>query len=98
MLDRHGIIMTTGIYANATGDTRQAELQRTIVQTLARQEHVQQVHGFYCYDDGNRVSVDVVPDLTVTDDQAFTQNLLERLKQVLPDQQVSILIDHNYAD
>ena len=98
MLARHGIIMTTGIYANATGDSRQAELQKTIVQILARQEHVLQVHGFYYYDDDNRVSVDVVPDLTVSDDQAFTQNLLERLKQVLPDQQVSILIDRNYAD
>ena len=98
MIERHGIIMTTGIYANATGDGRQAELQRTVVQTLASQEHVHQVHGFYCFDDGNRISVDVVPDLSVTDDQAFTEKLLAQLKQVLPDQQVSILIDHNYAD
>ena len=97
MAARHGIIMTVGIYANATGDNRDAELQRTVVSTLTRQEHVQQVHGFYCYDDG-RISVDVVPDLTVHDDQAFTQTLLDQLKQVLPDRQVSILLDHNYSD
>ena len=98
MLARHGIIMTTGIYANAVGDSRQAELQKAVVQALAKQEHVLQVHGFYYYDDGKRISVDVVPDLTVTDDQAFTEKLLAQLKEVLPDQQFSILIDHNYSD
>ena len=98
MLARHGIIMTTGIYANATGNSRSAELQNAIVQTLAQQEHILQVHGFYYYDDENRVSVDVVPDLTITDDQAFTEKLLARLKEVLPDQQISIVIDHNYSD
>ncbi|MBR4133853.1 MAG: cation transporter [Bacteroidales bacterium] len=97
MIARHGIIMTVGVYANATGDNKNAELQRTVVSTLTRQEHVQQVHGFYCYDDGS-ISVDVVPDLTVHDDQAFTQGLLDQLKQVLPDRQISILIDHNYSD
>ena len=98
MLARHGIIMTTGIYANAVGDSRQAEMQKAVVQALAQEEHVLQVHGFYYYDDGKRISVDVVPDLTVTDDQAFTEKLLARLKEVLPDQQFSILIDHNYSD
>jgi hypothetical protein len=97
MIERHGIVMTVGIYANATGDTKEAELQRTVVSTLTRQEHVQQVHAFYVYDDG-RISVDVVPDLSVTDDLAFTQGLLAQLRQVLPDRRFSIVLDHNYAD
>ncbi len=98
MYARHGIVMTVGVYANATGYSRSAELQDAVVRTLSRQEHVLQVHGFYLYDDENRVSVDVVPDLSVTDDEAFTQKLLELLKPVLPDQRISIVIDHNYSD
>ena len=98
MMVRHGIIMTVGIYANATGDDKLAELQGTVVQTLVNLEQVRQVHGFYYDEKSNLLSIDVVPDLSVTDDQAFTQNLLDRLKQVLPDQTVSILIDHNYSD
>ena len=89
--------MTVGVYANATGDNPYAELQRTVVQMLAREEHVLQVHGFYRSDDGV-VSVDVVPDLSVTDDPAFTQHLLALLDQALPGQPVQILIDHNYSD
>ena len=46
----------------------------------------------------NCVSVDVVPDMTVTDDQAFINLLTEKLKPILKDLQISIVIDHNYCD
>ena len=98
MMTRHGIVMTVGIYANATGDDQLAQLQGTVVQALASVDKVRQVHGFYYDEKRDRLTLDVVPDLSVTDDQAFTQNLLERLKQVLPDQQVSMVIDHNYSE
>ena len=98
MLERHGIVMTVGIYSNATGDSKNAQLQRDVIQTLSRQEHVVQAHAFYCYDDDKRVSVDVVPDYSVTDDQAFIQHLTEQLAPVLSGRQISITIDHNYSD
>ena len=96
MIQKHGIVMTVGIYANGSGDTSYARLQKTVVQTLARQEHVQQVHGFYV--DNDIISVDVVPDLSVHDDEAFRKTLQEELKKVLPDHMVTILIDHNYSE
>lgn len=98
MMSRHGIVMTVGIYAIATGNNRHAELQKEVVQTLSQQEHVIQVHGFYYYESENSVSVDVVPDMTVTDDQAFINLLTEKLKPFLKDLQISIVIDHNYCD
>ena len=98
MLVDHGIVMTVGVYANATGNDMAAELQGAVVKALAGLDNVRQLHGFYYDEDRNCLSVDVVPDLSVTDDEAFTKNLLERLKQVLPDQQVCILIDHNYSE
>ena len=35
MIERHGIIMTVGVYAVATGENRHAELQTKVMQTLA---------------------------------------------------------------
>jgi len=96
MLERHGIVMTVGIYSNATGDSKYAQLQRDVIQLLSRQEHVMQVHGFYC--DDEHISVDVVTDYSVTDDQAFIRHLTEQLTPVLSGRQVSIIIDHNYSD
>ena len=98
MMTRHGIVMTVGIYANAIGDDQLAQLQGTVVQALASVDKVRQVHGFYYDEKRDLLSLDVVPDLSVTDDQAFAQDLQRRLKQVLPDRQVSILIDHNYSE
>lgn len=96
MLERHGIIMTVGIYSNATGDSKYAQLQRDVIQILSHQEHVTQVHGFYC--DDEHVSVDVVIDYSVADDQALIRHLSEQLTPVLAGRQVSIIIDHNYSD
>ena len=98
MYDQYGIIMTVGIYSIATGDNKCTELQHDVIQTLSRQEHVLQVHAFYYDRDKNSISVDVVPDRTVTDDEAFIRRLQKQLDAAVPDIPVSIVIDHNYSD
>ena len=98
MLTKYGIIMTVGVYSVATGDDSDAELQRTVIQTLTRQEHILQVHGFYYDKAANCASIDVVPDRTVTDDAAFIALLSDQLKAAVPEVPVSVFIDHNYSD
>ena len=98
MFAKYGIIMTVGVYSVATGENKNAELQRSVIQTLTRQEHVVQVHGFYFDKDRNYLSVDVVPDRSVTDDEAFVRLLSDTLKTLVPDTQISVVIDHNYCD
>ena len=98
MFDRHGIIMTVGVYAVATGENKRAQLQHTLMQAAAAHEHVEQVHGFYYFENERRVSIDVVPDITVHDDAAFIQELKSELQPLVPDDKVSIVIDHNYSE
>ena len=98
MFARHGIIMTVGVYAVATGDNKRAELQHTVMQALAAHEHITQVHGFYYFEDERRVSIDVVPDLTIHDDAAFIEELKAVVQPLVPDAQVTIVIDHNYSE
>ena len=98
MFARHGIVMTVGVYAVATGDNKRAQLQHTVMQALAAHEHIEQVHGFYYFEDERRVSIDVVPDITIHDDAAFIEELRAELQPLVPDSQVSIVIDHNYSE
>ena len=98
MFERHGIIMTVGVYAIATGNNKRTELQSTVMQALAKHKEIQQVHGFYYFEKENRVSVDIVPDISVHDDTALTALLTEELKQLVPDVDVTIVIDHNYSE
>ena len=98
MAARHGIIMTVGVYAIATGENRRAELQSKVMQTLAGHENIVQVHGFYYSEKENLLSVDVVPDISVHDDAALTSQLINEIQPMVPGMQVQIIVDHNYSE
>ena len=95
---RHGIIMTVGVYAIATGENKRTELQTAVMQALGRHTDITQVHGFYYFERDHRVSVDVVPDLSVHDETAFCRQLEGELKALIPNMNISIVIDHNYSE
>jgi cation diffusion facilitator family transporter len=98
MLDKYGIVLTVGIYAIATGDNKRTQLQNSIMQTLSKHQDIVQVHGFCYYEKERRVSVDVVPDISVHDDKAFSASLIQELKALAPDEEVTVIIDHNYSE
>jgi cation diffusion facilitator family transporter len=98
MYERHGIIMTVGVYAVATGENRRAELQTKVMQTLAGHQNIVQVHGFYYSEKENMLSVDVVPDISIHDDDAFASQLTNDIQPLVPGMQVVIVVDHNYSE
>ncbi len=95
---QHGIVLTVGVYAVATGDNRCAELQARVTKALAAHKELVQVHGFYCSEKDRMLSVDVVPDLSCHDDAALSRQLTEELQAMVPDMQVTVVIDHNYSE
>jgi hypothetical protein len=97
MFERHSIVMTVGIYAVATGDNKRAQLQSKVMQTLASHKNVLQVHGFYYFEKENRVSVDVVPDVSVKDEAEFARILIGEIQPLLNGETVTVIIDHNYS-
>ena len=98
MYAKHGIIMTVGVYAIATGENKRSELQGIVMQTLAKDPEIVQVHGFYFFEKERRVSVDVVPDISVHDEAALSARLTEELHALIPDKEITIVIDHNYSE
>ena len=98
MFAQHGIIMTVSVYAIATGDNRRTELQSMVMQALAMHKEIVQVHGFYYFEKEHRISVDVVPDISVHDDAALISQLTNEIKALVPGEEVTIVIDHNYSE
>ncbi len=98
LLEHHGIVMTIGVYAIATGSNKRAELQSTVMQTLSAHKEITQVHGLHYFENENTVSVDVVPDISVHDDEALVERLTDELSHILPDKKFDIIIDHNYTE
>jgi len=98
MFAKHGIIMTVGIYAIPTGENRHAEMQRTIIQALSKHQEVLQVHGFYYFEKQHRISIDVVPDISVHDDAALASLLTKEIQALVPGYEITIVIDHTYSE
>ena len=90
--------MTVGVYAIATGENKRSQLQSTIMQTLAKHKEIIQIHGFYYFEEEHRVSVDVVPDISVHDVSSLSARLVEELKAIVPNEEISIVIDQNYSE
>jgi hypothetical protein len=90
--------MTVGVYAVATGENRRAEFQSQVMQTLATHKDIVQVHGFYYSEKNKYLSVDIVPDISVHDEAAFVSQLTAELQPLVPEQQVVIVVDHNYTE
>jgi hypothetical protein len=68
------------------------------MQTLAKHKEIVQVHGFYYFEEEHRISVDVVPDISVHDDAALSARLVEELQPLASGKEISIVIDHNYSE
>ena len=98
MYERYGIIMTVGVYAVATGDNKRTELQNRVIQTLAANKEIVQVHGFYYSEKDRMLTVDVVPDDTTHDDAALISKLTAQIEPLTPGLQVTIVVDHNYCE
>ena len=98
MYERHGIIMTVGVYAVATGDNKRTELQNKVIQALAANEEIVQVHAFYYSEKDNMLSVDVVPDISVHDDAVLISKLTAQIEPLAPGLQVTVVVDHNYSE
>ncbi len=98
MFEKHGIIMTVGVYAIATGENKRAELQSKVMQALAAHKDIVQVHGFYYSEKDKMLSVDVVPDISVHDDGALINKLTDEIQPFVPGMQVVIVVDHNYSE
>jgi len=98
MFMRHGIIMTVGVYAIATGENRMAELQTQVIQTLSAHLEIVQVHGFYYSERDKMLSVDVVPDISVHDDATLIAQLTAEIQPLVPGMDVVVVVDHNYSE
>lgn len=106
LYDKYGIIMTIGVYAIAEGrhddadpeTARRAKLQMAVMQALAAEPDILQVHGFYYSEKENILSVDVVPDISVHDESKLIERLTAIIQPMVPNMTTAVVVDHNYSE
>lgn len=92
------VILTVGIYAISTDQSGQGRLQHDVMTFASQHEGVMQVHAFFCYEERNIITIDVVPDDSVKDTQRFIETMEAELQQQFPGYHFSIVADHNYSE
>ena len=98
MFTKFGIILTIGVYASSTSDKKRGELQNIVFKACKEHKEILQSHGFYYNEKENSVSVDIVPCVSVKDEQALAACLHDELCNLLPGYTVYIVVDHNYSE
>ena len=96
--DRFHVILTVGVYAISTEQSGMGRLQHDVMTFVAQHEGVLQVHAFFYYDDRNLITLDVVPQDSVTDAAQFSETIEDDLRRQFPGYHFSIVIDHNYSE
>ena len=67
-----------------------------MMSTVSRMKNIDSLHTFYYYEDKKLVTLDVVPDASICDDQAFTDLIIKELKSLYSNLEFNIIIDYNY--
>ena len=98
MFERHGIVLTIGVYAIATGDNKRTELQTKVLKALNSRKDIVQVHGFYYSEKEKTISVDVVPDFAVHDEKTLVSQIVSDIQPLVPGIHLEIIVDHNYSE
>ena len=95
LMKAYGMVINVGVYATYTGALGQ--LQTQVMRAAHAYPHVIQVHAFYVYEEDNVITLDIVPDDEITDDDAFAADISAALRQQFPAYTFQIIIDHNYT-
>ena len=96
--EKFHVILTVGIYAINTDVQGLGKLQHDVMEYAAHHADVHQVHAFFYYEDRNLITIDIVPEESVKDSQAFAATMESDLRSHFPDYHFSIIVDHNYSE
>lgn len=95
LMKTYGMVTNVGVYATCTGALGQ--FQTRVMRAALACPHVVQAHAFYVYEEDNVITLDIVPDDEITDDDAFAADISAALRQQFPAYTFQIIIDHNYT-
>ena len=94
----HIIIAAVGIYSHNSSNNAVIEIRNKITQAVTSQEYILQLHGFYCDIEKKIIRFDIVIDFAAHNFEEVRNKVLESVKKIYPDYNISILSDLDYSD
>lgn len=96
---KHHIILTAiGIYSRNTTDNTAAKIRNNITRTVMSQKYVLQLHGFYCDSEKKVIRFDIVVDFAAPDTDEVKRKVVDEVKKLYPDYELTVQTDSDYSD
>ena len=94
----HIIIAAVGIYSHNSTDNVVIEMRNKVTEAVMSQKYILQIHGFYCNIEEKIIRFDIVIDFAAPNFDEVRRNVIESVKKIYPDYNISILSDLDYSD
>ena len=99
MYDKHGIIMTIGVYASNDSSPKAKELKAWALKCCGEEKDIIQVHGFYFDDEQRFVTLDIIVNF---DSKEEPQDIANRVKNKIeaqyPELAIYVNIDQDFSN
>ena len=93
-----GIVLTTGIYAENTNDSKALEIKSELDKILSLYPHVVQVHAFYVQEEEKTIYYDIIFDFDEPDPVGTLKSIKADLAERVPDYQPCAILDTNFSN
>lgn len=93
-----GIVLTTGIYAENTNDSKALEIKSELDKILSLYPHVVQVHAFYVQEEEKTIYYDIIFDFDEPDPVGTLKSIKADLAERIPDYQQCAILDTNFSN
>lgn len=94
----HIALAAIGVYSRNTGDDEVKEIRSAVTRAVMSQEYVLQIHGFYCDTEEKIIRFDIVIDFAASDNQEVHKKVLEAVKELYPEYEVTVQLDSDFSD
>jgi len=87
-----------GVYSINTKNDKPHAMMETCRKIVMSQEHVLQMHGFYVDEELKNITFDMVISFKANNREAILKEVIEQIREVYPDYEVTIAADADFSD
>ena len=94
----HVVLAAIGVYSHNSSDNEVMTMQTKITEAVMSQKYVLQLHGFYCDIQEKIIRFDIVIDFAAPDSQEVHSKVIESVKGLYPEYDVTVQLDSDFSD
>ena len=94
----HVVLAAIGVYSHNSSSDEVKQITSAVTRAVMSHDYVLQIHGFYCDVEAKVMRFDVVADFAAPDAKTVHDKVLDDVKRLYPDFNITVQLDQDYSD